>query len=176
MPLMIQQAQVLESASEGGTGPMQQTEEARGKCGTEFFTIGYSGRSLESFLAILTEAGIATLVDVRHFPGSRFRPEFSKRNLTSALEAQGIHYAHRRELGIPSKVRREHGHPHQSEDLWAWYADEVLSNELDDLSWFPNGAQGPTALLCVESDPANCHRQRLGVALDEMGFAYQGDL
>ena len=143
---------------------------------SRFATIGYSGRSLEVFIQALIECGVTTLLDVRHFPGSRFRPEFSKTNLADALNDHGIQYLHKRDLGIPSKVRREHGYPEHTESLWSWYDSEVLSSHIDDLSWFPRLESGLAALMCVESDPADCHRYRLGKALESRGLSYAGDL
>lgn len=143
---------------------------------SRFVTIGYSGRSLEAFIQALTEGGVTALLDVRHFPGSRFRPEFSKRNLAAALHDHGIQYLHMRDLGIPSKIRRQHGYPEHSSSLWDWYDSEVLGKRLEDLSWFPRFESGVPALMCVESDPADCHRHRLGKALQSRGLSYSGEL
>ena len=141
-----------------------------------FFTIGYSGKSIEAFLRMLHDAGVTTILDIRHLPLSRYRPEFSKSNLAAALESSGIRYVHHRDLGIPPHIRREHGFPNHGESLWEWYDTEVIGNQLDDPDWLTDFADGPSALMCVESDPGDCHRHRLGSALERRGFAFAGDL
>ncbi len=141
-----------------------------------FFTIGYSGKSIGAFIDGLHAAGVTTLLDIRHLPLSRFRPEFSKRNLAQALEDSGIRYLHCRELGIPSKVRKQHGYPSSSKSLWDWYEAEVLEEQVNMLGWFPSDQGDVPAMMCVENDPADCHRQRLGIALESKGFVYVGDL
>lgn len=144
--------------------------------GRIFFTIGYSGKSMGAFVDELLQAGVTTLLDIRHLPLSRFRPEFSKRNLATALETNGIRYLHLRELGIPSEIRKRHGYPQNSESLWDWYRSEVVDTRIGDLSWYPEGETELPAMMCVERDPADCHRQRLGQALEARGFVYSGDL
>ena len=141
-----------------------------------FYTIGYAGMTIEAFVDSLLAADVLTLLDIRHFPGSRYRPEFSKRNLAAALEARGIRYIHNRELGIPSHIRREHGFPNHGESLWEWYDAEVVGAQVEDAGWLAELSDGPSALMCVESDPEDCHRHRLANALVSQGFGYAGDL
>ena len=63
------------------------------------YTIGYQGRSLEEFLAVLRREGIGCVVDVRRNALSR-KPGFSKTALREALAGAGIDYLHLRRLGI----------------------------------------------------------------------------
>jgi uncharacterized protein (DUF488 family) len=59
-------------------------------------TIGHSTRTLSEFLALLNEHEVATLVDVRSYPGSRRYPHFGKKRLAQEL---GAAYVHLEELG-----------------------------------------------------------------------------
>jgi len=43
----------------------------------EIWTVGHSTRPLEEFLEVLQSFNIATLVDVRTYPGSRRSPQFN---------------------------------------------------------------------------------------------------
>jgi hypothetical protein len=70
----------------------------------DFYTIGYSGKKISDFIDIIKNAGVATLVDVRFSPVSRFKPEFSKNNLKRLLEANGIQYIHRPEWGVHERL------------------------------------------------------------------------
>ena len=49
------------------------------------FTIGHGTRQAEELVAILTEAQIETLIDVRRFPGSRRHPQFNQQALAEIL-------------------------------------------------------------------------------------------
>lgn len=138
--------------------------------GRTFFTIGYSGRTIDAFVDALLQADVVAVVDIRHMPVSRYRPEFSKRNLDARLQREGITYHHDRGLGIPAQVRREHGYPNHGESLWAWYDENVLSQQAVDSGRFDGLGSGPMAMMCVESDAMECHRHLLGDALRAAGM------
>lgn len=136
----------------------------------DFYTIGYSGRSIEQFVATLQDAGVKTLVDVRHLPLSRHKPDFSKTRLRAHLEQADIAYLHMRELGIGGNIRAVYkaGNLHI---LWAWYDNHVLRFRYDDRPLLPLvGCRRPFAIMCVEADPLTCHRHRLALALERLGL------
>jgi len=54
------------------------------------YTIGHSTRTLDEFYELLQSCSIATLADVRSYPGSRRYPHFNKENLALELPAKGI--------------------------------------------------------------------------------------
>jgi uncharacterized protein (DUF488 family) len=62
-------------------------------------TIGHGTRPLEELVETLRGAGVATLVDVRRFPGSRRHPQFNRTALAETLAEAGLHYRHVEELG-----------------------------------------------------------------------------
>jgi uncharacterized protein (DUF488 family) len=62
-------------------------------------TIGHGTRQAAELVAVLAEAGVQTLVDVRRFPGSRRNPQFGRAALEATLAAAGIAYRHAEELG-----------------------------------------------------------------------------
>src|SRR5690349_4759187 len=78
--------------------------EGRSLEAADFFTIGYTGRKVEEIIDALKKNGVRTLVDIRQNPVSMYRPELSKSNLNRALEAEGIHYEHIPELGVPRDI------------------------------------------------------------------------
>ncbi len=49
------------------------------------FTLGHSTRTLEDFLALLTEHDAEVLADVRRFPGSRRFHHFRRKALAAGL-------------------------------------------------------------------------------------------
>jgi uncharacterized protein (DUF488 family) len=63
------------------------------------YTIGHGTRPAFELVECLRQANVATLVDVRRFPGSRRNPQFNQAPLAAALEQAGVVYRHAVELG-----------------------------------------------------------------------------
>jgi uncharacterized protein (DUF488 family) len=63
------------------------------------FTVGHGTRTADELVAVLQEAEVRTLVDVRRFAGSRRNPQFNSNALAATLEKAGIVYRHEVELG-----------------------------------------------------------------------------
>ena len=126
-------------------------------------TIGYQGVSAQAFVDALAEAAVDTLVDVRAVAWSR-RPEFGKRALRDRLAAAGLAYRHEPDLGAP-KALREQARSGDRRAFEAGYAAHLatrgalLERLLDELS-------GTAALMCMERDPADCHRRLVAEALE----------
>jgi uncharacterized protein (DUF488 family) len=125
------------------------------------FTIGYEGATVPEFVAALRKAGIERVIDVRALPLSR-RPGFSKSPLKAALEEVGIEYVHLKALGTPSAGRTAARAGRHSE-MARIYAGQlelpeamVQSAEMLELT-----AEKPSAVLCMEREPAHCHRTLL---------------
>lgn len=137
----------------------------------DFFTIGYSGRRIDEFIKILKNVGIATLVDIRFSPVSRFKPEFSKNNLKMALETNGIIYIHRPEWGVPRDIRANSIGKRTRDDIWDWYDSYILPQVIKtNLDEFFNTMEHPIVFMCVEYDPTECHRHRIFLGLERSGF------
>jgi uncharacterized protein (DUF488 family) len=62
-------------------------------------TVGHGVRPLEELVEIVRAADVATLVDVRRFPGSRRNPQFNQGPLREALGEADVQYRHAVELG-----------------------------------------------------------------------------
>lgn len=136
------------------------------------YTIGYGGRSIEQFIAVLQHYGIRFLVDVRTAPYSRFKPEFSKAPLEAALQAAGIRYVYMGDaLG---------GQPADAD----CYTDGKVDYEKVKVkSFYLQGIerirtafqqQHPVALMCSEGKPEQCHRSKLiAPSLLDIGVAVE---
>ena len=59
---------------------------------TTAYSVGHSTRSAEELVALLAEARIATLVDVRRYPGSRRNPQYNRDALAQSVSRAGIEY------------------------------------------------------------------------------------
>jgi uncharacterized protein (DUF488 family) len=125
------------------------------------FTIGYEGATVPVFIAALKNAGVERVIDVRALPLSR-RPGFSKSPLKAALEDAGIDYVHLKALGTPAAGRAaaRAGRYEELERIYDGQLDlpEAIaqSAKMMDLA-----AEKPSALLCMEREPAHCHRTLL---------------
>ena len=125
------------------------------------FTIGYEGATVGEFIAALQSAGIERVLDVRALPLSR-RPGFSKSSLRTSLEQSGIEYIHLKALGTPSEGRTA-ARAGRHADMARIYAGQLELPEAIGQSalMLELAREKPTALLCMERDPAVCHRTLL---------------
>lgn len=137
----------------------------------DFYTIGYAGRSISDFVHILTEHEIATLVDIRYSPVSRFKPDYNKSNLKKIVESHGIEYIHKSDWGVPKDIRSFSVGADNRDAIWKWYDEHVLPNIVKrNMDEFFNGMNHPVALMCVEFDPTECHRHRVFLGLAKIGL------
>jgi len=125
------------------------------------FTIGYEGTTVGEFLNALKEAGVRRVIDVRALPLSR-RPGFSKSALRAALDEAGIEYVHLKALGTPANGRAAARAGKQAE-LEKIYAGQLELPEAiaQSAQMLDLAGEMPGALLCMERDPAQCHRTLL---------------
>jgi len=65
----------------------------------QVYTVGHSTRSAQELIALLREASVDLLVDVRTVPRSRFNPQFNTDIFPETLAAAGIGYRHMPALG-----------------------------------------------------------------------------
>jgi len=129
------------------------------------FTIGYEGSTVGEFLDALQKAGVERVIDVRALPLSR-RPGFSKSALRAALEEAGIEYAHLKALGTPAEGRAA-AKAGRRADLERIYAGQLELPEAmaQSAQMLDLAREKPSALMCMERDPARCHRTLLLDAL-----------
>ena len=125
------------------------------------FTIGYEGTTVGEFIGALNAAGVERVIDVRALPLSR-RPGFSKSALKVALEEAGIEYAHLKALGTPADGRAA-ARAGRHADLERIYAGQLELPEAIAQSalMIELAKEKPSALLCMEREPAHCHRTLL---------------
>lgn len=73
---------------------------------TAIYTIGYEGRAIDEFIAMLAAEQIERVIDVRDLPLSR-RRGFSKTPLGEALRGAGIEYVHMKSAGNPYRKEKD---------------------------------------------------------------------
>jgi uncharacterized protein (DUF488 family) len=123
------------------------------------WTIGYERLLPPELVAELEAAGVERVLDVRYRPQSR-RPGMSKTRLGELLRAHGIAYEHRKALGTPPDLRHDF-HAGRLAEARAGYRAHVEAHSLEALRELADELpRAPrTALLCLEAEPAGCHRR-----------------
>ncbi len=133
---------------------------------TSLVSIGYQGRSLETYLTLLTGVGVTVLCDVRRNAVSRIRG-FSKSMLAKSCGDVGIRYEHLPALGISSDRRRGLKTSADYLRLLTEYERIDLPNRREELEtiqgWILSGETA--ALTCFERNPDICHRSRVAVEI-----------
>jgi Protein of unknown function, DUF488 len=130
-------------------------------------SVGYERFPLNTDLAErLREAGVERVIDVRQLPISR-RRGYAKSALGQTFADVGIEYVHVRALGNP-KPTRDLYKSGRVEEGRAGYGEYLLGEQRDALGGLVTMLrENRSALLCVEHDPATCHRTVILEALSE---------
>jgi uncharacterized protein (DUF488 family) len=129
-----------------------------------FFTIGHSTRAIEDFVALLAEAEVNLVVDVRTVPRSRTNPQFNRDVLPAALAPHGVAYEH-----LPTLGGLRGTQPNISAELNAFWDNASFHNYAD----YAMGAEFRSGLdktrdlgqatrlsvMCAEAVWWRCHRR-----------------
>ena len=121
------------------------------------WTIGYSGRTRESFLKLHKDYGIEILVDVRHFPTSK-NPDFRRESMEVWLPENGIRYVW---LGDLLGGYRRGGYER-------YMGTPAFREGIERLLQIAR--QGRTCIMCMERNPKYCHRRFIAAYLEAMGI------
>jgi uncharacterized protein (DUF488 family) len=131
------------------------------------FTIGHGRREAAELIACLREGDVATLVDVRRYPGSRRNPQFNQSALAATLSAAGVDYRHMAELG---GLRSNEADEDRFACLgsFAGYAARMGAPEWQDALARVLDEERP-CLMCAETPWQRCHRRFISELLVARG-------
>ena len=133
----------------------------------DFYTVGFSGKEIPELVRILRAAGVTNLVDVRHSRLTPYKPEYNNGVLEAALNADGIDYNHRPDLGVPSELPAHARTYGSKEDVWSWYDDVVVPKiEQEGPTEFVGKLGEVVAFMDADTDPTESHRHRIALALE----------
>jgi uncharacterized protein (DUF488 family) len=131
------------------------------------YTVGHSTRPIGELLALLQDAGVGLLVDVRTVPRSRRNPQFEGGALSDQLAAHGIAYWHERALG--GFRRPQPGSPNGGwqHPAFQGYADHMATPEFHEAlaRLEAMASEQPTCIMCAEAQWWRCHRRLISDAL-----------
>ena len=109
---------------------------------------------------MLQTAAIATVADVRRFPGSRRYPQYNQQSLTDSLAEVDIQYIWLPELGGRRKPNPDSPHTAWRNASFRAYADymetDAFGAGIDRVESL--AIAGGTALMCSEAVWWRCHR------------------
>lgn len=121
----------------------------------DLFSIGHSNIPAERFVAMLRDAGVTAVADVRSTPVSRFCPWFSAKNFAPLLAGEGMAY-----LPCGAALGGRPRSPTLYRDGVADYEAMARQPEfaagLDRLR--AEAAQRRVCMMCAEREPLDCHR------------------
>lgn len=139
---------------------------------SRLWTVGHSTRSAEEFNEILTAHGIAVLVDVRTFPGSRRYPQFNKEQLAQSLFAAGISYDHLPELGGRRQARKDSKNTAWKNPQFRGYADHMETADFQKgiEKLLQMAASKRVVIMCAEAVWWRCHRSLIADFLKARGL------
>jgi uncharacterized protein (DUF488 family) len=137
------------------------------------YTIGHSIHPIETFLGLLSQHQIATLVDVRSFPGSRKWPQFNREELKASVEQAGLSYEWYKDLGgrrhSPLSDSPHTAWQHPAFRSCADYADTTeFSVGIEKLSELAGKRR--SAIMCSEGLWWRCHRRIVADYLTVRGW------
>jgi uncharacterized protein (DUF488 family) len=129
----------------------------------KLFTVGHGTRSLDELVAVVGDAGVSLLVDVRRHPGSRRHPHLGRASLERHLSDAGIAYEWWEALGGRRRRSPSSRHSAWRNAAFAGYADHMDTPEfaaaLEELL-----ARLPLAVMCSETLWWRCHRRLIADA------------
>jgi uncharacterized protein (DUF488 family) len=129
------------------------------------YTIGYEGASVDRFFNACVQKGIRQLLDVRNNPWSR-KWGFTKKKLSEFCQNMKMKYLHIPELGVPREIRNNSADSESNGELLDYYEKFILPDRQHEIRRALEYIRAkPTALVCMEADPAQCHRSRLAKKL-----------
>jgi uncharacterized protein (DUF488 family) len=139
-------------------------------------TIGFTGKTAEEFFALLRDAGVHSVIDVRQNRTGQLSAFAKHPDLEFFLRQIGnMGYRHEPLLAPTPELRKSY----QEDKDWPAYEGRFLRllkqrgvpNSLDLSSWPAN-----VALLCTEPGPEKCHRRLVADLLAKYWRAASDDV
>jgi uncharacterized protein (DUF488 family) len=141
-------------------------------------TVGHGTRTTAELAALLSWAGVATLIDVRRYPRGRRQPHLSRERLAIDLPERGLAYewwgealGGRRSLTgatVPGSGWRQPAFAAYS----AYMASPTFRDALAELERRARAGEA-LAVMCAETVWWRCHRRLIADALVLDGFAVE---
>ena len=135
-------------------------------------TVGHGTTDPGPFTALLRGAGVAEIVDVRRFPGSRRHPHLGGEEMARWLAEAGIGYRWLPSLGGRRRARADSPNVALRNPQFRAYADHMATSEFAEgvAELVHQASEDSSAVMCAESLWWRCHRRlrcRCGLRLHQ---------
>jgi uncharacterized protein (DUF488 family) len=122
-------------------------------------TIGFAGKTAQEFFALLEEAGVERLIDIRQRRGGQLSGYAKHPDLAYFLQKiAGVDYVHEPVLAPTPELlktyRKNKDWPAYEKGFGTLMKDRGVPQKLDTAGW-----PSKIALLCSEAGPEQCHRR-----------------
>ncbi len=142
------------------------------------YTIGFAGKTAQEFFALLKEAGVERLIDIRQHRGGQLSGYAKHPDLAYFLqEIARITYVHEPLLApmpeLLKTYRKTKDWPGYETDFLKLMKDRGVPEILDTSSW-----PSRCVLLCSEAGPEKCHRRLVAdlIAAQWRGQGYEVEI
>jgi uncharacterized protein (DUF488 family) len=127
------------------------------------WSVGHGTLAATDFAALVREAGIQVVVDVRRFPGSRRNPQFGSDQMAVWLADAGVDYEWAPSLGGRRKASADSPNTGLRNAQFRAYADHMATAEFRDgvAGLMAIATERTVAVMCAESVWWRCHRRLL---------------
>jgi uncharacterized protein (DUF488 family) len=134
------------------------------------YTIGFAGKSAKAFFALLKDAGVEKLIDIRRSNNTLFAGFTRARDLPFLLERLcGIAYVYEPEFAPSTELLRDYQkrlkHSKKDPDAWPEYTrsfhKEITGRPIAELFRRHAAGQDNVCFLCAEAAADHCHRRLL---------------
>jgi uncharacterized protein (DUF488 family) len=130
-------------------------------------TIGFSKKSLRTFIDLLRKGNVTRVVDIRLNNTSQLAGFAKKDDLKYVLELVGVDYIHDTDLAPTQDILKAYK---KKEIAWSdyekLYLDLIIKRKIERKIVDIFGEQTP-CFLCSEDKPHHCHRRLLAEYLKE---------
>lgn len=130
------------------------------------FTVGHGTLGIHELTALVSQAGVSGMVDVRSFPGSRRFPHFSREAMTVTVPAAGLTYQWNSALGGRRKSGTASVNLAWRNPSFQAYADYMMTNQFQDAlsQLVVDSTEQEVAVMCAEAVWWRCHRRLIADA------------
>jgi uncharacterized protein (DUF488 family) len=143
------------------------------RMGNELFTIGFAGKTAESFFNRLTQAKVKQVVDVRLHNVSQLSGFAKRDDLKYFLrEIAEIDYLHVPALAPTEEMLQEYRKGKGNWELYARRFRDLLRERKIEDSISPELVKGG-CLLCSEDKPHHCHRRIVAEYLQQRWGSFE---
>jgi uncharacterized protein (DUF488 family) len=126
-------------------------------------TLGHGTLSKDEFLAVVSDAGLEVVADIRRFPGSRRNPHFASEEMAVWLPERGVDYRWLSALGGRRTPTSQSPNVALRNEQFRSYADYMTSNEFAEgvVDLCALAQHRRVAAMCAETVWWRCHRRLL---------------